>query len=650
MLKHEWQRAYARVKEALKIAINRTRIASAETDKTRASIAPSEIAQAAANLQLLIKSAHQIATADPSRAADLARDTFPYAQWRMGSEAADALAEMAGRVAVNPTLTTVIRERQDLEAEWHRIDHVLEADLNKLANQRDVNAEQSLLKESVAIEAKLTGIDKRLGKDFEKYVAIARIEPLTVEQTQALLNPDEALILLLPTSVERLPTGVELPIPEETFIWVITKENTSWANSALGTKALAEQAATLRCGLDRAGNWEFMKSAKRWQSTNETCKSLRPIGLAEDELLPFDLRKAYALYKALFGEVEPLIAGKSLLVVPFGALTQLPFHVLLTAQAEPKENLLQTLRNARWLGRSHAITVLPAVSSLKLLRDHPRLSQAKRPFIGIGNPLLEGDPKDEQQRKDAELAKKWQNCVFRLPDAIVATSEPTHRSPGVRDVRGLADRDSILRNASLPETANELCAVAEGLKADRSEVLLGKLATETEIKRRNANNELANYRVVHFATHAAVAGDFRGTREPGLLLTPPKRPSEEDDGYLSASEIASLKLDADWVILSACNTAAGGAESAEALSGLARAFFYAGARALLVSHWSVNSYASETLVTETQSALLADPKVGRAEALRRVMLHVIETAETPEQMHPAYWAPFFVVGEGGAGR
>ena len=84
-------------------------------------------------------------------------------------------------------------------------------------------------------------------------------------------------------------------------------------------------------------------------------------------------------------------------------------------------------------------------------------------------------------------------------------------------------------------------------------------------------------------------GEIEGTSEPGLILTPPKEQTDLDDGYLSASEVAALKLDADWVILSACNTAAGGAEGAEALSGLARAFFYAGARAMLVSHWSVDS-------------------------------------------------------------
>ena len=122
-----------------------------------------------------------------------------------------------------------------------------------------------------------------------------------------------------------------------------------------------------------------------------------------------------------------------------------------------------------------------------------------------------------------------------------------------------------------------------------------------------------------------------------------------DDGYLSASEIAALKLDADWVILSACNTAAGDAKGAEALSGLARAFFYAGARSLLVSHWEVASEPTVKLITKAVDELKRDPKIGRAEAMRRSMLAMIDTGKDYEA-HPSFWAPFVLVGEGGAGR
>jgi CHAT domain-containing protein len=154
--------------------------------------------------------------------------------------------------------------------------------------------------------------------------------------------------------------------------------------------------------------------------------------------------------------------------------------------------------------------------------------------------------------------------------------------------------------------------------------------------------------VVYFATHGLVAGDVKGLAEPSLALTLPKEPSEFDDGLLTASEIAQLKLNADWVVLSACNTIAGDKPGAEALSGLARAFFYAGARSLLVSHWAVESNAATRLTTATFAIMKSDPTLGRAEALRRAMLEYVRDAANPRNAYPAYWAPFVVVGEGAA--
>jgi hypothetical protein len=189
--------------------------------------------------------------------------------------------------------------------------------------------------------------------------------------------------------------------------------------------------------------------------------------------------------------------------------------------------------------------------------------------------------------------------------------------------------------------------VAHDLGAGDGDIYIGASASETGVKALSASGALAQYRIVEFATHGALAGEMTGSAEPGLLLTPPEQGTEEDDGYLTASEIAGLKLDADWVVLSACNTAAAGAEVSEALSGLARAFFYAGARSLLASHWAVNSHATVNLITKAVAEMKSDPKVGRAEAMRRSMLAMIDQGK-PNEAHPAFWAPFIVVGEGGA--
>ena len=144
---------------------------------------------------------------------------------------------------------------------------------------------------------------------------------------------------------------------------------------------------------------------------------------------------------------------------------------------------------------------------------------------------------------------------------------------------------------------------------------------------------------------------LKAKAEPALVLTPPKDGAsaaelEQDDGLLTASEVAQLHLDADWVVLSACNTAGGDKGDAEALAGLARAFFYAKARALLVSHWAVDFNATVELITKTVAALRTDPRIGRAEALRRSIASLISKGDA--FAHPSTWAPFVLVGEGQA--
>ena len=440
-----------------------------------------------------------------------------------------------------------------------------------------------------------------------------------------------------------------------------------WVRSEFGTPTLTREVAALRCGLD-AVSWEEAGTAK--------CVDL--LKIAADQAprgnapLPFDTARAHALYTALFGQVEDLIRDKHLLIVPSGPLTQLPFQVLVTGGVRPAEGVRPSgsdtiprrsshgvrprgsdtanYRTTAWLARRHAITVLPAVSSLKALRRVARPSTATRPMIGFGNPLLDGDPAARPwEAKWAKLARDKQACRRTPAQQVASQAEKPRGVLPVVTRSGGADLEHLRLQAPLHDTADELCAVARDLKLAPDDIVLGANATETTVKRLSAEGRLAGYRVVHFATHGTLAGEIDGTSEPGLILTPPAAPTEIDDGYLSASEVAALKLDADWVILSACNTAAGGAAGAEALSGLARAFFYAGARALLVSHWAVDSAATVNLITRAVRTINADKRLGRAQALQRAMLAMVDGGAT-WQRHPAFWAPFVVVGEGASSR
>jgi CHAT domain-containing protein len=204
----------------------------------------------------------------------------------------------------------------------------------------------------------------------------------------------------------------------------------------------------------------------------------------------------------------------------------------------------------------------------------------------------------------------------------------------------------------LPETGDELRQVAKTLGAGADAVITRAQASEATVKTLSQSGALENYRVVYFATHGLVAGEvekllnFRA--EPGLALSLPAVANDFDHGLLTASEVADLKLNADWVILSACNTAAGDRPGAEALSGLARSFIYAGARSMLVSHWSVNSEAAVRLTTGTFAKLAAAKEMGKAEALRETMLAILDDSRDRDDAHPIYWAPFSIIGYGGS--
>jgi len=193
----------------------------------------------------------------------------------------------------------------------------------------------------------------------------------------------------------------------------------------------------------------------------------------------------------------------------------------------------------------------------------------------------------------------------------------------------------------LPESREELHSLARSLGAGDSSLLVGRDATDTKVK----VEPLSDFQVAAFATLGLVAGGLTGISEPALVLTPPEKATEMDDGLLTASEVAQLKLNADWVILSACNTAAAdGTPGAQGLSGLAKAFFYAGSQALLVSHWPVVSDAAVALTTRMLA--LAKKGMTRAEAHQQAMMALIDTGPA-QNAHPAIWAPFVVVGEGG---
>lgn len=335
-----------------------------------------------------------------------------------------------------------------------------------------------------------------------------------------------------------------------------------------------------------------------------------------DDLHPptFDAVVAFGLYEKL---LHPAIAAlgetSTLLVVPDGPIASIPLGILITRPAASAPRRASELSVLSWLARQYAINQFPSAASIVTLRQLSRPASREGSFVGFGAPVLSGSA-------DANIR------------AIIT------RSMGKTI---LANPSVLAMLPSLPESEVELVEMGRVLGTTNTRLMVGPAATEKQLKAL----PLKDFRVVAFATHGLVSGDLKGYAEAALVLTPPRSASAEDDGLLSASEVAGLDLDADWVILSACNTAAGSDGGAEPLSGLAKAFFYAGARSLLVSHWPVSSTAAVSLTTATVKAVA----VGKSppEALREAQIAMIDDADGTRRTHPYFWAPFSLVGSTG---
>lgn len=534
----------------------------------------------------------------------LVSDAFVAAQWAEQTLAAAALGRVAARFAAGKgELAVLERQREELS---RRAEAAQRTFLGLLG---DLDPQATALRDAAGAQrdrlaSELADIEQRMVAADPAYADLTRPMALTTVQTQALLGKNEALLLLVPA-------------PDATYVIAISREGIAWNRS----EKLAE--AALGQIVDRL----------RTQISGETSRSTS-LGGGVVRSTSFDRKLAYSLYQELIQPIEATLAGKStVMTVTAGALGKLPLVLLVTAAPTGTDGDPAAEAATPWLIDRYALTTLPAVSSLRALRC--LLVPARERHAGCG-PVGRRTTPERASTGGTLLAG------FGAP-ALRGSADAENRAPTYAAAfnGSLADTAFLRKLPSLPGSLAELTAIAGQFPTGRTLVVTGGQATETRIKQ---SAELVEARYVIFSTHGLLSSESGLRGEPGLVFTPPAEAdkSDLDDGLLTASEAAALRLSAELVILSACNTAASdGSAGGEGLSGLARGFFFAGARSLMVSHWPVSDAATSTLIMDVFQRIQAHESAPTAlqQAIKAVRAN-------PRWASPAFWAPFVLVGAG----
>jgi CHAT domain-containing protein/tetratricopeptide (TPR) repeat protein len=504
----------------------------------------------------------------------------------------------------NPEQAELVRREQDAQKQIAAQSGVLAEMLASPAQEQDAETVHALRVAIDQLRDERAALRQQLEQRFPNYANLIDPRPADPVEIQPLLQPNEALLSIYVGS-------------EKTFVSALRRDGAVRIELIdMGEKEVTERVAHLR-------------------------KALDPTAATLEDIPAFDVAAAHDLYMRLIGPVAEVLAGAdSLIVVPDKALGQLPFGLLVTAPAAPPGAdavPFAGYRGVPFLIRQMAVSQLPAISSLRTLRSTPRGAASRRAFAGFGDPWFNPQQAREGQMQMAQAATGLQT----RGRALVRRSAPA--------TLGL-DAASIGTLPRLPETADEVRAIAAALRADAGDVFVGAAASEQAVKAM----DLSSRKVVMFATHGLIPGDLDGLDQPALAMSAPGVVPGDEDGLLTMEEIMALRLDADWVVLSACNTGAANGAGAEAASGLGRAFFYAGTRAVLLTNWPVETNSARDLTTDLFRRQADNPNLSRAVAMQQAMLGLIDGPGLAEggrsvfsYAHPIFWAPFSVIGDGG---
>lgn len=509
------------------------------------------------------------------------------ADWLRAGAVQEALTDAAVRSAANTQgLAELVRQEQDAKNEIRAVRSYLQGEAG--------NASSTLPEVAAQMRERINQLEKerlqyqaQIKATFPDYERLVRPLPPNLDEIAEKLTNNEALLVVMPDA-----TGVN--------VWAV-KQVDGKPQAKFHRAILTEAQITLNVDVLR--------------------QSLESLG-TQGRVLPFDDRLAQETYKALISPLEDLLNDRSQwIVAASGPLARLPFAVL---QTSAKRNGAQR----DWLIQKASLTQVPSVSSWLSLRGLTRRKLPDQPLMAWGDPVF--DPASNRGNGNG-------NGIVRK----VNFTRAAKRDIEAEEINGAKMYHSM---PALPETREELNDLAKALRADTTnDLIMGDKATRESVLKANSSGQLSNKKVIVFATHGLMAGDLPKLLEPALAMSADGSEMKNAlSPLLTLEDVLGLKLNADWVVLSACNTAAADGKGEEALSGLARGFFYAGGRSLLVTHWAVESNSAKELTTRTFIHFTQFPNAPKSESLREAMLQVMSD---PRYGHPAFWAPYALVGD-----
>ncbi|MFM7024811.1 MAG: CHAT domain-containing protein [Limnohabitans sp.] len=516
-----------------------------------------------------------------------AEQLFKIADQFNTSSVQQALSEAAVRSGVKiPGLSDIIRQEQDAKNEITVLSGYIRSQETADGRQQTPQAVEQMRVRLAELEKQRKVFKAQIQKSYPEYFQLIQPRAASPLEIAKLLQPDELFVAII-------------PMDEQVLAWAIQ------AN----------------------GKIHFHRAEMRQFDLEQTVNRIRQtLDVAElgAKAPPFNHADAHGLYRRLFAPFDAEInASKHLIVSTSGSLAKLPFAVLPRTAATGSD-----WRQMSWLIKDVAISHVPSASGWMSLKKLSQQPTAREPLLAWGDPAF--DP------AATEVAMNATGLVRKV--AVTRTM-----GEQARNVMDGASFLSYSKIPPLPETRQEVMELASIMHADpQRDLILGRHATRASVLEQSQSGHLASKQVVVFATHGLLAGDLPHLNQPALAMAATKNPQESP--LLTLEDVLGLKLNADWVVLSACNTAGADGKAEEAMSGLARGFFYAGSRSLLVTHWSVESESAMLLTTRTFSAYQKDPAMRRADALRQAML---QTMQMPRYAHPTYWSPYALVGEGG---